>query len=335
MAKECEVMSKTYKEIRVLPAALKASGEMEAHGTYSETLGFYINETQRTALGVHIPNKEATLIINGEIVTVIKKSGQVWVAGDAIFWIEASNEYTNVNDGTGLLVGKAKIAAATGDATGDIVFKDYYPVQRGMQIGWSQIPYQITALFPDPIISLYAISALGAGINIESLKVHTKLEGIGSTGGRALFKLSTEVALGSWANALKAITDFGVAGEVAGLGSGFCAELILPSTGPSAGNYAPLEVELRIPETAGLGTKTSFMHIQAQGVGGSTGLGKFQTSGNLMSIVGVANTSNGLFDSTTITLANATDIVFDATLKLCVDGVDYFIPLSADRGFVA
>ena len=330
-------MAKTYHEIRTLPAALKSSGQMEAHGTYSETLGFFITDTLRTALGVHIPSKEATVIIDSEIVAVTKKSGEVWVAGDAIFWIAASNECTNVNDGTGLLVGKAKIAAATGDATGDIVFRDYYPVQRGMQIGSAQIPYQITALFPNPIISLYAKSALGAGINIESLKVHTKLEGIGSTGGRALFKLSTEVGLGGWANALKAITDFGVAGYVNGLASGFCAELILPSTPPpaGAGNYAPLEAELRIPETAGLGSRTSFMHLQAQGVGGSTGLGLFQTSGYLMSIVGIANTGNGLFDSTTITLASGTDVVFDATLKLCCDGVDYFIPLSADRGFIA
>ena len=65
-------MAKTYHEIRTLPAALKSSGQMEAHGTYSETLGFFITDTIRTALGVHTPNKEATVIIDSEIVAVRK-----------------------------------------------------------------------------------------------------------------------------------------------------------------------------------------------------------------------------------------------------------------------
>jgi len=327
MAKECEVTSKTYKEIRVIPAAARISGQMEAQGTYSETLGFYLTATTLNALGAFDPAQLSTAIIDAEIVTVTKKSAEVWVAGDAIFWLSATTEFTNVDDGLGLLVGKAKVAAATGDATGDIVLKDYYPVQRGLQLGSTQIPWKITAAFPDPIISLYAVSAVVG--NIESLKVHTVLQGIGATGGRALFSMATEVALGGWANALKAITDFGVAGEVAGLASAFCAEMILPSTAPSAGNYAPLEVELRVPNGAGLGAKTSFIHIEAQAVGGSTGLTLFQTSGYFMSINGVTSRTDGLFEE-----INASGVTqFDAVLRISVDGIPYFIGLCDDKAF--
>jgi len=328
MAKECEVTSKTYKEIRVIPAAARISGQMEAQGTYSETLGFYITATTLNALGAFDAGQLSTAIIDAEIVTVTKKSAEVWVAGDAIFWLSATTEFTNVDDGLGLLVGKAKISAATGDATGDIVLRDYYPVQRGMQLGSTQIPWKITAAFPDPIISLYAVSAVVG--NIESLKVHTVLQGIGATGGRALFSMATEVVLGGWANALKAIVDFGVAGAVSGLASAFCAEMILPSTPPSAGNYAPMEVELRVPNSAGLGSLTSFMHLQAQAVGGGTGLTLFQTNGFLMSINGVASQTDGIFEELSVT---TTTQAWDASLKISVDGVTYFIGLCDDNVF--
>jgi len=321
MAKEMELTSKTYKEIRIVPTGAKLSGEMQLS---QKTLGFYLSAftTAMLALG-----QSATLITEAEIVQVVKNSSDVWVAGDPIFWLEATSNYTNIDDGSGYLVGKALQAASGGAVIGFIQFRDFYPVQRGHQIGTVQVPYKITSTFPDPIISLYAVSAVVG--NIESMKVSTVLQGIGATGGRALFSLATEVALGGWANALKAITDFGVAGSVSGLGSALCAELILPSTGPPAGNYAPLEVELRVPNSAGLGAKTSFMHLEAQAVGGGTGLTLFQTSGYLMSINGVATQTDGVFEE-----INASGVTqFDAVLKISVDGVKYFIGLCDDKAF--
>lgn len=291
MAKECEVMSKTYKEIRVIPAALRASGAMEAHGTFSETLGFYITDSLRTAAGVHIPNKEATLIINGEIITVKKKSAEIWVAGDAIFWLSGTTEFTNVNDGSGLLVGKAKIAAASGNATGDIVFKDYYPVQRGMQIGTVGIPYKITDTFPDPIISLYAKSSVL--VNIEAFKVHTVLEGVSAIGDPALFKVSTEVALGGWVDALKAFLDFGVAGSVGGLASAFCAEITTPSGGMSRGTYAALELEFNAEGSGIPSNKHSVIYASIQGAAKA----EFDSDGYFLDLHCEAEGSGALCDT--------------------------------------
>ena len=322
MAKEMELTAKTYKEIRVVPAGTKLSGEMELS---QKTIGFYITEFNTAMLGL---GQSATLITEAEITKVIKNSADTWVAGDPIFWVETSTHCTNIDDGSGLLIGKALQAAGNGVVIGFVQFKDFYPVTRGHQIGTFGTPYKITATFPDPIISLYAVSAVVG--NIESMKIQTVLQGIGATGGRALFGLSTEVALGGWANALKAIVDFGTTGSVSGLGSAFCAEMILPSTPPSAGNYAPLEVELRVPNSAGLGTKTSFMHLEAQAVGGGTGLALFQTNGFLMSINGVTTQTDGLFEE--VNVGGVTQ--FDAVFRISVDGVPYFIGLCDDKTFV-
>jgi hypothetical protein len=134
----------------------------------------------------------------------------------------------------------------------------------------------------------------------------------------------TNVALGGWSNAIKGFAEYGATGKTAGLGSAVCAELTL-SAGTVDGNYAPLEVELNIPSGASLGTKTSFIHMSAQ----DTDVATFQTYGYFLSINGVTSQTDGLFEEVTVTAA----AVFDAVLKISVDGVDYFIGLCDDKAF--
>ncbi|MHA1302145.1 MAG: DUF2190 family protein [Candidatus Heimdallarchaeaceae archaeon] len=334
MAKECEVMSKTYHEIRVLPAALKSSGQMEAHGTFSETLGFYITDSLRTAAGVHIPNQEATSIIQAEIVTVTKKSGEVWAAGDAIFWLSATNEFTNVNDGSGKLVGKAKKAAASGDATGDIVFRDYYPVQRGYLLGTVSVPYKIAA--SDPLIQLLTSTAAVTGTircaNID-LSILADMEGSGIAEALRV-NITTAKQTGAWINAIVGRIDFGSSGDARlGMAAAICAEMNVPGKVTPGGALYALDAEINVPTNAELsdGHIVAFIKMGVWG-GAKTEL---DDHGFVFHIDGVANTSDGLFDSSTITLDSGTNIVFDATLKINVNGTAYYIPMATDRAFVA
>ena len=92
------------------------------------------------------------------------------------------------------------------------------------------------------------------------------MTGVGGTGGRTLFEMDTNVALGSFSNALKAQVTYGATGRTTGLGSAFVAEMSL-SAGTSAGTYAPIEIELNAPTGASTGTRTSFIYASTQGAG--------------------------------------------------------------------
>lgn len=309
---ECEVMSKTYEQIKVVPAAARVIGEMELHGN---TYGFYLTATLVDQDLVFIPDQKATLITEAESVLVTKAAGSEWVAGEPIFWLEATSNFTNVNDGSGILVGKAAEGAATGALVGYMVMHDYYPVQRGMQLGTALVPYKIAAA--DPLLALYTTSDVVG--NIESVIVDTVLAGIGATGGRALFRLSTEVKLGGWANALKAIVDLGATGAVTGLISGFCAQLNMPTTPPSGGHYVALEAELQMPAGAGVGAGMAYMYCNVQGDDKAT----FQTGGYFAIIDNAGDNAGGFFHVKTV---NDTD----AYLKIRVGSTPYYVQLSAD-----
>jgi hypothetical protein len=103
-------------------------------------------------------------------------------------------------------------------------------------------------------------------VNVEPFILSSTMTGPGGVGGRARFALDTNVALGGWANALKAITTFGAAGRVTGMGSAFCAEMVL-SAGTTQGTYAPLESELNMATGASLGAATSFLYGDVGGTG--------------------------------------------------------------------
>lgn len=150
----------------------------------------------------------------------------------------------------------------------------------------------------------------------QPLLVDTTMSGAGADGGRAKFAMSTNVALGSFSNALKAEVTYGASGRTTGLGSAFVAEMTL-SAGTSSGTYAPLEIELNAPASASTGTLTSFIHISTQGAN----VAAVDSNAVLFNLQGVTAGAGKLLQTGT-TLASAA-----ATLKCRVGSTTYYLPL--------
>lgn len=144
------------------------------------------------------------------------------------------------------------------------------------------------------------------------------MTGVGGTGGRTLFQMETNVALGSFSNALKAEVIYGTSGRTTGLGSAFVAEMSL-SAGTSSGTYAPIEIELNAPTGASTGTRTSFIYASTQGAG----------------VAAVDN--NGVFFNLQGLTAGAGKMVVAGTtlgtayggLRVRVGNANYWVPLYA------
>ena len=165
-------------------------------------------------------------------------------------------------------------------------------------------------------LSEFNVTNSGTSGNYEPFLWATTTTGAGMTGGRAKFTLTANAALGSWSNALKAETIYGVSGSTTGLGSAFVAELSL-SAGTTSGTYAPLELELNIGSGASLGTRTSFGYFSVQGAD----VTEMDDNGYLLSINGLTASSGKLFQSNTA--ADATH-----ALRIDIGGTDYYIMLT-------
>lgn len=140
--------------------------------------------------------------------------------------------------------------------------------------------------------------------------------GVGASMDGAWFGVATEVALGTYANAINGKLDFGTAGRVTGLGGVICGELDL-GAGTTQGTYAVFEGELNIPTGASLGTQTSFMIFNAWGADVAT----FDTSGYLMAVTGLSAGSGKLLQTGNTFATPA------ATLKVKIGATDYYLPL--------
>jgi len=161
------------------------------------------------------------------------------------------------------------------------------------------------------------------GTSVEPFVHNTTMTGVGGVGGRARFELDTAVALGGWANALKAQTQFASGGAVTGLGSAFVAELIT-GDGMSAGSYAPLEIELGMPSGGLTGSRTSFISFNLYGADAGT----MDDNGFLFDLNGVTAGAGDLFAS------NAkSGIGMTHTLKCQILGTTYFIALHTSANF--
>ena len=149
------------------------------------------------------------------------------------------------------------------------------------------------------------------------------MTGAGGVGGRTRFQLNADAALGSFSNALKAITVYGTSGKTTGLGSAFVAEMTM-SAGTDAGNYAPVEIELNVPASASLGTKTALMYASVNGADAST----FDTSGVAMNVQGLTAGSAGETDAFNVP-GGSFDVTTDIShgLKVRVGSAEYYIPL--------
>jgi hypothetical protein len=152
------------------------------------------------------------------------------------------------------------------------------------------------------------------------------MTGAGGTGGRTLFQMDTNVALGSFSNALKAEVTYGATGRTAGLGSAFVAEMTL-SAGTSSGTYAPVEIELNAPTGASTGTTTSLLFASVNGAGAAT----VDTNGYLLNLAGV--TVAGAKLAATGTITNVNEITHGLRVKIA--GSDYYLLAATAANFNA
>lgn len=156
--------------------------------------------------------------------------------------------------------------------------------------------------------------------------VSTTMSGAGADGGRAKFDMTTNVALGSFSNALKAEVTYGASGRTTGLGSAFVAELTL-SAGTSSGTYAPVEIELNCASGASTGTNTSLIYASVNGTGKAT----VDTNGYLLNLAGV--TVAGAKLAATGTITNVNEITHGLRVKIA--GSDYYLLAATAANFNA
>jgi len=144
------------------------------------------------------------------------------------------------------------------------------------------------------------------------------MTGAGGVGGRTLFQLNADAALGSFTNALKANVVYGATGSTSGLGSAFVAELTL-SAGTTSGTYAPVEIELNAPASASTGTRTSFIYASTQGAN----VAAVDTNGVFLNLQGLtAGAGKMLVAGTTLGTAYG-------GLRVRVGNANYWVPLYA------
>jgi len=160
----------------------------------------------------------------------------------------------------------------------------------------------------------------------QPLVVSTTMSGAGADGGRAKFDMTTNVALGSFSNALKAEVVYGASGRTTGLGSAFVAEMTL-SAGTSAGTYAPVEIELNLGTGASTGTASSLMYASVNGLGKAA----MDDNGYLLNLAGV--TVAGAKLAATGTITNVNEITHGLRVKIA--GSDYYLLAATAANFNA
>ena len=180
-----------------------------------------------------------------------------------------------------------------------------------------------TTTFSGPVVSqngfqttITDTSTGAATFNASTTEV--TMTGAGGVGGRTLFQLNADAALGSFTNALKANVVYVATGSTSGLGSALVAELTL-SAGTTSGTYAPLEIELNAPTSASTGTRTSFIYASAQGLN----VAAVDTNGVFFNLQGLtAGAGKMLVAGTTLGTAFG-------GLRVRVGSANYWVPLYA------
>lgn len=219
---------------------------------------------------------------------------------------------------------KCKVAAAA--TTRYMVLSQ---LEDGLGLGNSTTAMTLTT-YANRAVEIYTTCAsTDASNSVEPLYVKSTMTGAAGVGGRSRFHMYTNVALGSWSNALKAYAEYGSSGKTTGLGSALCAEMLL-SAGTTSGTYAPLESELVADSAVASGTATSFLYMNIAG-SNSTGKTTLNTNAFLFELgTGVVDTTSGLFD----TFSEITPKCI-ASLRIRIGGVSYYIPIHTEADFAA
>jgi hypothetical protein len=177
-----------------------------------------------------------------------------------------------------------------------------------------------------PLVAIYSTnSSTHASNSVESFYCETTMTGAAGVGGRGRFYMTANVALGGWANALKAHTVFGASGRITGMASALCAELEL-SAGCTQGTYAPLESELVGDSGLSTGTSTSFLYCNIDGTGEAT----YNANAFFFEIgAGVTGDAGEMWEAE----SNSDSMSMTHVLKVKVAGTTMYIPMNTSKAF--
>jgi len=171
------------------------------------------------------------------------------------------------------------------------------------------------------VVKAYATSpSTHASNSVQPFLFNTVMSGAGGVGGRMRVNMETDVALGGWANALKASVDLKTSGGATGLLSVSCHELTMAGSAGVNGTYTILETELVCPASWTNTSPVSVLYFNATGATAAN----FDTYGYLFDINGVTSAENKIF------FINATAAVA-ASLRIKVNGTPYYIMLATDQ----
>jgi len=160
------------------------------------------------------------------------------------------------------------------------------------------------------------------GNSVRPIHMVSTLTGPGAVGGRAEFEMTSNVALGGWANALKGYFNMGNSCSVSGLGSAIVAEMLLPGASlAGVGSYGVLEIEL-VTQANGLtgGAPVAFQWMQVSG--NSTATADWEDTGYLMIIKGLNEGTGNIYSA-------GADVIAAATLRILVGTTPYYLMLAA------
>lgn len=277
-----------------------------------------------TASGTYAPIEGELVLASGASTGTSTSFIYLNVSGAAASTFDTNGYLMEV--GTGITPAAGKFASLTSHTLrckvdGSTRYMVMSQTEDGIGLGTSGTPQVVTYNGTKPFSLYTTCASTDASTSYEPFLVSNTLTGAGQVGGRARFYMTANVALGGWSNALKAHVAYGSAGRTTGLGSSLCAEMTL-SAGTTSGTYAPLESELVADSAVSTGTATSFLYCNIAGSNG-TGITTINTNGYLFEIgAGIAGTTDGLFEA-----ESKTGIAKTHTLRIRVDGTNYFIPL--------
>lgn len=282
------------------------------------------------AFGVLIPvtsanaNVENTYVRGGIFTFPINTSITV-SRGDIVFYNTSADKVVVIDPGSsGFPLG---IAVTDGTATaGYVDVMIFQAVRRTNGVGSVGTPAALIYNGGKAMAHYVTCASTNASTSFEPGLCKTTMTGAGQVGGRYKFHLNiSDVALGGWANALKALVDCNTSGRATGLLSAFCAELTLPASNVSAlsGTYAPLEVECVAPASCTPSAATAILAYMNLS-GDSTAVAAVRAAGVLMKLdgLGSASSATNIFHTTgTVSATHG--------LRIDLDGVKYDILLKA------
>jgi hypothetical protein len=299
----------------------------------------------QTTAGIAITGATATgLSITGACSTAAVTIGASGTPAGDFVWYGTTAAYLVRFDANGDTNGSVLIGADTkglmfnlyGDVTGCGVFWDpsgdtngalaigasggskgvnftAYGATNGCSLAWDQSADQL-------VITQTNAETTGVERTLDISHTHT---GIGASAEAFRSVVTSNVALGTYANAIFGKIDLSNSGEVTGLIGAICAEVTMPDTdAPSGGEYAAFEAEFNMAGASVGGRPVIVTEVNVWG-GNET---EFDANGLLFDVTGVTSGDGSFFRTNAVALNNC-----DAFLKCRVNGTVYYIPLSDNQ----